>query len=255
VPGTTERWPLLVLEGRGRFNAARFTRYQTLTVWREDIMRATWKYAPLLTSIVLSVLVLCLGGLAGTAVADDSLPISCKDSSSCEFDMVVSAGAAGCLPDASGHVTINSQGPVEVMDVNVEGLPPNTEFDFFVIQVPKAPFGLSWYQGDIETNAAGRGHERFIGRFSIETFIVAPGVAPAPVVHNDGPFPDASANPATAPVHTFHLGLWFNSPADAEAAGCSSATTPFNGDHTAGIQVLNTSNFPDDQGPLRQVTP
>src|SRR6266704_6198040 len=27
--------------------------------------------------------------------------------------------------------------------------------------------------------------------------------------------------------------------------------TPFNGEHNAGIQVLNTSNFPDDFGPLR----
>jgi hypothetical protein len=31
--------------------------------------------------------------------------------------------------------------------------------------------------------------------------------------------------------------------------------TPFNGDHTAGVQVLNTSNFPDLAGPLRQLTP
>jgi len=172
-----------------------------------------------------------------------------------EFDMVVSTGAATCLPQASGHVTITSQGPVEVMDVEVTGLPPKTEFDFFVIQLPKAPFGLSWYQGDIETNADGRGHQRFIGRFSIETFIVAPGSGSAPVVHDQPPFPDANSNPATAPVHTFHLGLWFNSPNDAAAAGCPTAVTPFNGDHTAGIQVLNTSNFPDLEGPLNQLVP
>src|SRR5947208_5148933 len=57
------------------------------------------------------------------------------------------------------------------------------------------------------------------------------------------------------PVHTYHLGLWFNSPNDAAAAGCPNTVTPFNGDHTAGIQVLNTSNFADDQGPLRQLVP
>jgi hypothetical protein len=66
---------------------------------------------------------------------------------------------------------------------------------------------------------------------------------------------DASENPATPPVHTYHLGLWFNSPADAVAAGCPGNVTPFNGDHTAGIQVLSTRNFPADQGPLRQLTP
>jgi hypothetical protein len=51
--------------------------------------------------------------------------------------------ASGCLPNAAARVSIKPDGPVEVMDVNVEGLPPNTEFDFFVIQKPGAPFGLA----------------------------------------------------------------------------------------------------------------
>ena len=119
-----------------------------------------------------------------------------------------------------------TRGPVEIMTVEVEGLPPHTNFDFFVIQVPNPPFGLSWYQGDIETDDFGRAHQRFIGRFNLETFIVAPS-----------------------------QGLWFNSPNDATANACPGATTPFNGDHTAGVQVLNTSNFPDDKGPLRQLNP
>jgi hypothetical protein len=169
-----------------------------------------------------------------------------------EFPMVVSAGAGACLPKASGRVTIHSIGPVETMHVLVTGLPPKTEFDFFVIQVPKAPFGMSWYQGDIETDGHGNGHATFIGRFSIETFVVAPGSAPAPVVFN-GPFPDASLNPPTNPIQMYHLGLWFGSPADAQKAGCPGTVTPFNGEHDAGIQVLNTSNFPDASGPLRNV--
>jgi len=53
----------------------------------------------------------------------------------------------------------------------------------------------------------------------------------------------------------YHLGLWFGSPQAAQAAGCPGNVTPFNGEHNAGIQVLNTSNFPDDFGPLRQVNP
>ncbi len=140
------------------------------------------------------------------------------------------------------------------MDVRVFGLPPNTGFDFLVIQVPKAPFGLAWYQGDIDTDDDGTGHGRFIGRFNIETFIVAPGSASAPVVFDEPPFPDADSNPATPPVQIYHLGLWFNSPDDAAAAGCPNTVTPFNGEHHAGIQVLNTSNFADDFGPLRQLT-
>ena len=170
------------------------------------------------------------------------------------FNMVVSGGAKACLPNASARVTITPVGAVEIMDVAVQGLPPNSEFDFFIIQVPKAPFGISWYQGDIVTDKHGRGRQQFVGRFSIETFAVAPGSAPAPVVFN-GVFPDASLNPGFNPIQMYHLGLWFGSPEAAQAAGCPATVTPFNGDHNAGIQVLNTSNFADDQGPLRKVNP
>jgi hypothetical protein len=170
------------------------------------------------------------------------------------FDMVVSKGAAACLPHAEAEVQVISDGTAEDMFIHATGLPPNTDFDFFVIQVPNAPFGLSWYQGDVETDDDGDAVQHFRGRFSIETFIVAPGVAPAPVVFN-GPFPDASTNPATNPVQTYHLGMWFNSPEDAKKAGCPAAVTPFNGEHDAGIQVLNTSNFPINQGPLFKLKP
>ena len=168
-----------------------------------------------------------------------------------EFNMVRNAGLqSACVPFARGEVEIKSRGPVEDMRVEVKGLPPNTDFDFFVIQKPGGPFGMSWYQGDIDTNDEGEGHGRFIGRFNIETFIVAPGAVQAPTPHG---VRDASLNPATLPIHTYHLGLWFNSPADASSAGCPNTVTPFNGDHTAGIQVLNTSNFPDLAGPLSQL--
>ena len=170
------------------------------------------------------------------------------------FQMVRSAAAvkAGCLTDARTKVTIESQGPVEVMKVSAAGLPPNTDFDLFVIQVPNAPFGIGLYQGDLVSDGRGHANGRFIGRFDIETFAVAPGAAPAPVVFN-GSFPDASQNPPFNPVQLYHLGLWFNSPKDAAAAGCPGTVTPFNGEHDAGVQALNTSNFPDQSGPLRQV--
>jgi hypothetical protein len=171
------------------------------------------------------------------------------------FDMVVSNGARTCLPDATARVGVVTNGTTEDMFIYATGLPPATDFDFFVIQVPNAPFGLSWYQGDVETNGKGEAFQVFRGRFSVETFIIAPGVAPAPHVHTNGTFPDAMTNPQTAPVHTYHLGLWFNSSADAQKAGCAATVTPFNGEHNAGIQVLNTSNFPDTQGPLFTLQP
>jgi hypothetical protein len=171
------------------------------------------------------------------------------------FDMVVSKAARNCLPNAQAQIQIGSAGTAEDMFISGSGLPPYTDFDFFVIQVPNAPFGLSWYQGDLETDSNGNAMQHFRGRFSVETFIVAPGNAAAPLVFNNPPFADAGQNPASSPVQIYHLGLWFNSPADAAKAGCPNTVTPFNGEHNAGIQVLNTSNYPDDSGPLRNLNP
>lgn len=198
---------------------------------------------------------LSLSATVGAAIAANAAAVTEEEF---KFELVRSPGLAAfpnCLANARGKVKIESRGPVEEMRVSVEGLPADTDFDLFVIQQPNAPFGMAWYQGDVETNKFGRGYGRFIGRFNKETFIVAPGAVPAPSVHSDSPFPDATLNPKTAPIHTLHIGLWFNSPQDAVKAGCPANVTPFNGDHNAGVQVLNTSNFPDLQGPLLKVKP
>jgi hypothetical protein len=181
--------------------------------------------------------------LALTATAPRA---SAANGDSNNFNLKVSAGAATCLPKASGRVTISDLGEVQNMHVEVFNLPANTEFATFLIQVPNKPFGLSWYQGDILTNSKGKGVGDFTGIFSKETFILAPGVAPAPAVFPD----DATSNPATPPVQIYHMGIWFAHSADSANAGCGNTVTPFDGGHQAGIQVLNTSNFPDGHGPL-----
>jgi hypothetical protein len=180
-----------------------------------------------------------------------------NDGDDLKFDLVPSKGLPdgalkGALKNAHGRVRIESVGPVEIMNVIVWGLPPNTDFDFFVIQVPNRPFGLSWYQGDIETNRNGEGYGRFVGRFNIESFIVSPGSVGAPVVFHNA-FPDAALGPVSGRIHTYHLGLWFNSPTDGAKAGAP-GTTPFNGEGDAGAQVLNTGEFPDLAGPLIKLT-
>ena len=193
-------------------------------------------------------------GLLIAAIAASTVAAQAKVFS---FDMVRSsaAEAAGCLGSAYGKVNVTELGPVEVLDLAVYNLAPNTTYSFFVLQVPDKPFGIGWYNGEVETDGSGTGTQRFIARFNDETFAVAPGAAPAPVVHTDPPFPDADTNPPFNPVHTFHLGLWFADPADAAKAGCTDAVTPFDGDHVAGIQLLSTRNYPPDAGPLKQVAP
>jgi hypothetical protein len=154
---------------------------------------------------------------------------------STNFNMVRSAGAVSCLKStARGRVTISDAGQVQNMHVEVFALPANTQFTLFVINTPNAPFTPAWYQGDITTDARGNGVVDVTGIFSDETFILNPGT------------------PAV-PTELQHLGLWFADPADAANAGCADTVTPFDGDHNAGIQVLNTSNFPDAAGPLRRI--
>ncbi len=167
-----------------------------------------------------------------------------------QFPMTVAPGAQQCLSKAYGTVIDHSFGEFENLEVVVANLPPNTDFDLFSIQVPNAPFGLAWYIGDIQTDGKGVGVGNFVGRFNVETFIVSPGAVAAPQVFTSPPFPDATVGVKTGPVQIYHLGLWFNSPADAKNAHCADNVTPFNGEHNAGIQVLNTATFPDIKGPL-----
>ena len=62
---------------------------------------------------------------------------------------------------------------------------------------------------------------------------------------------DQTTNPAFGPIHTLHLGLWFNTPAGGSAAGCPGGPTPFNGDHSAGVQVQHANPLKSNgRGPL-----
>jgi hypothetical protein len=160
------------------------------------------------------------------------------------FQMVRTHGV-NCLPNAHGTVTIVKGSLNDTMTVTVHGLPRNTGFDLFVIQVPNKPFGVAWYQSDLRTGSHGSGTVTVKGIFNKETFSVSVGAV--------------GVTPAFPPTHQYHLGLWFNSPAKPFALGCEgSATspivTPFNGAQHAGIQILNTSNFPDNKGPLAHVS-
>jgi hypothetical protein len=157
------------------------------------------------------------------------------------FRLVPSAGISSCLPHARGNVTITPQGENDKMVVHVAGLPRNSEFDLFVIQVPDKPFGVAWYQSDIDTGRGGTGSVTVRGIFDAETFSVSLG-----------------GTTTFGPTHQFHLGIWFNNPRQPFRLGCepgatSPTVTPFNGEQHAGIQVLNTGQFPDNAGPLKHV--
>ena len=162
-----------------------------------------------------------------------------------EFHMVPSSPAIkACLPHARAEVEITRGAVNQLMEVQVKGLVPNTGFALFVIQLPHTPFGISWYQSDMETNAQGEGSVSVRGIFDVVTFSLSPG----------GP------TTTFAPTHQYHLGIWFGDPQTPFKHGCEPGApkpivTPFDGDQIAGPQVLNTSNFPDKAGPLSHVQP
>lgn len=157
------------------------------------------------------------------------------------FNLVRTPGVP-CLPHAGGSVTITKGSLNDTMTVSVHGLPANTGFDLFVIQLPNKPFGVAWYQTDVQTGSSGNGTATVRGIFSKETFSVSVG-----------------GTTTFAPTHQFHLGLWFNNPNTPFALGCEGTAkvpivTPFNGVQHAGIQILNTSNFAANAGPLSHVS-
>ena len=157
------------------------------------------------------------------------------------FSLKRSAAVVSCLPHASGRVTITTGSLNDTMTVSLRGMPPNSGYDLFVIQQPNKPFGVSWYQSDVNVGRHGTGSATVRGIFNSETFSVSPG-----------------GTATFAPTHQYHLGLWFNNPRTPFNLGCepgvkTPVVTPFNGEQHAGIQALNTANFPVSKGPLSHV--
>ena len=173
------------------------------------------------------------GGTHARSVAATSFSFALKPSSS---------AISACLPNnPGGHVTITPGTLNDVMTVSLHGMPANTGFDLFVIQQPTAPFGVSWYQTDIQTGSSGSGSAQVRGVFDSETFSVSPG-----------------GTTTFSPTHQYHLGVWFNDPNVPFNLGCEPGATapivtPFNGEQNAGIQVVNTAQFPVNAGPLSHV--
>lgn len=197
------------------------------------------KGSPLLVLVVLA-LAAC-GTNANAASSGASTNLNANKDSGFHFNLVASPGITACLPHARGEATIVRGELNDELTVSVSGLAPSTGYDLFVIQLPNKPFGVAWYQSDLETDGSGNGSATVRGIFNVETFSISTG--------------GTTTFPAT---HQYHLGLWFNDPEVPFHLGCepgktSPVVTPFNGEQHAGIQVLNTSNFPDNAGPLSHV--
>ena len=196
----------------------------------------TWATAGLAAAAAASALSLTAASAAPVASAQTSGPFT--------FSLVPSTGIKSCLPHAGGQVTIVPGTQNDTMHVSISGMPRNSEFDLFVIEQPNKPFGVSWYQTDVNADSHGFGQATVRGIFDAETFSVSPA---------------GSATPF-GPTHQYHLGLWFNDPhlpyrlgCEPNGPGTQPIVTPFNGEQHAGIQALNTAQFPVAAGPLSRV--
>jgi hypothetical protein len=165
------------------------------------------------------------------------------------FALVVATPAmAVCLPHARDSVTVTKAATQDELMLHAAGLAPNTGYALFVLQVPRAPYGIVWYQRELRTDKTGAGTLRMEGIFNAQTFALSSSTLTT----------NAETGASFGTVHLYHLGLWFSDPQVPFTLGCepgkeAPVVTPFNGAQHAGIQVLNTSNFPDDAGPLKQV--
>jgi hypothetical protein len=202
---------------------------------------------PALMSLFVVAMLAACGGSYSVDTTQGQNPLASQATQknpSLTFPVVpASAAIQKCLPQARGEATILPDAFNDTMNFKVYNLAPKQKYTLFVTQVPNKPFGISWYQGAIFTDNDGNGNVIVRGILDPKTFSVAPA---------------GSKTTTFAPTNQWHLGLWFSDPDAPFKLGCepgakAAIVTPFNGAHHAGILALNTSNFPDNAGPLSKV--
>lgn len=130
----------------------------------------------------------------------------------------------------------------DTLELELKHFKPGLGFDLFTVERskllsngtvnpdPNFNFGLAWYQSDVQVDKNGR------AKVTIHTILLD-------VIFG---FDDV-----TKQVHNaFHVGFWFDDPADAAACGFK-GFTPFNGEHRAGpLAMISVPDPVTNLGPL-----
>jgi hypothetical protein len=139
-------------------------------------------------------------------------------------------------------VTVRRGNANDIMLITLQNIKPNLAFDVFTVQRSNLDsngnpvagftnFGLAWYQSDLHALLDGTGSVKVKTILLDQIF---------------GFDPDKTL----APLNTFHVGFWFNSPTDAAPCGFN-GTTPFNGEHNAGpVAMISVPDAVTTLGPL-----
>ncbi|MGB8703320.1 MAG: hypothetical protein WCD18_28215, partial [Thermosynechococcaceae cyanobacterium] len=130
----------------------------------------------------------------------------------------------------------------DTMTLTLKGFKKGLDFDLFSIENSLfrsngtidpnfQNFGLAWYQSDIHISGSPT-------KVTIKTILLDQIFGFDPKV-------------SLAPTNTFHVGFWFNNPADAVPCGFdASKPTPFNGEQKAGPLAFISKPKATKLGPL-----
>ena len=164
-----------------------------------------------------------------------------------DFRMFPQTAQLNCLKPSPGaptpevRVHLERHSLNDTADVTLRHFKPNLDFDLFTIQHSpqtatgaadaNASVGLAWYQTDLHVDSHGSGNAHIRTVLLDQIFGVDKDVS-------------------LAPTNTFHMGFWFDNPADAKNCGFT-GSTPFNGEHTAGpLAFVTRPNARTNLGPL-----
>ncbi len=187
--------------------------------------------------------------IAGAAALGTMAASAADKPDHARFQMYVNPSQANCLKASDNphrqptvEVTVDRGKDNDTATLRLRNFKPDLQFDLFTVQnsnqnadgSPVAGFtnfGLAWYQSDIHVGHNGSASVK------VKTILLDQIFGFDPAVKLD-------------PTNTFHLGFWFNDPADAAACGFT-GTTPFNGEHQAGpLAFITRPDARTTLGPL-----
>jgi hypothetical protein len=177
-----------------------------------------------------------------------------------EFKLHVNEKFRPCLsvdgqtpPEANVKVTRGDLN--DTLQIIVSGLKPNLAFDLFTVQRSSldadgspdpnfaGSFGLAWYQSDLQADEDGVA--KIVGKQLLRSIFLDQIFG-----FDADKLPDGTTR--LPPTNTFHVGFWFNNPADAAPCGFDvTKPTPFNGEHKAGpLAMISLPDKTTGLGPL-----
>jgi hypothetical protein len=196
---------------------------------------------------VLAATALCVLVACALSISGQSTPVEAQ-----EFNLHPFPPFLNCISNPNdddppkAEVEVHRGKLNDTLTLELEHFKPGLAFTLFTVERSKLlsngtvdpatnfTFGLSWYQSGVQVNEEGR------AKVTIRTILLDQIFG----------FDDEVASKQ---IHnTFHVGFWFNNPADAVACGFpATASTPFNGEHHAGpLAMISVPDPVTKLGPL-----